>query len=68
MKDYSNKHVKYVSKGGGAGGLWFLGFIGSLVYYLQFHSGSIVLVLIAIFKALFWPAYLAYDLLKFMSV
>lgn len=67
MKEHMANNVKYVSKGG-AGGFWFLGFIGALVYFLHFHSGSITLVLIAVFKALFWPAYLTYYLLRFMGV
>jgi hypothetical protein len=25
---------------GGVGGLWFLGFIGALVYYIHYHSGE----------------------------
>ncbi len=48
---------------GGAGGGWFLGFIGALVYYLHTHSGSLWLVLVAIGKALFWPAFLVFKLL-----
>ncbi len=49
---------------GGAGGLWFVGFMGALVYYLHFHSGSFGLVLLAIIKAVFWPVFLVYYLLK----
>ncbi|HSX17263.1 MAG TPA: hypothetical protein VLH86_04130 [Patescibacteria group bacterium] len=55
-------------RGGGAGGVWFLGFVGALVYYLHFHSGSFWLVVLAIIKAMFWPAYLVYYLLQSMSV
>ena len=47
----------------GAGGGWFLGFIGALIYYLHTHSGSLWLVLVAIVKALFWPAFLVFKLL-----
>ena len=48
---------------GGAGGGWFLGFVGALFYYLHTHSGSLWLVLVAIGKALFWPAFLVFKLL-----
>jgi hypothetical protein len=48
--------------------LWFLGFVGALVYYLRYHSGTFTLVLIAIFKAIVWPAYLVYYLLRFLRV
>ena len=57
---------KIVIKNGGAGGVWLLGFIGSLVYFLQYHGGSLWPVLVAICKALFWPGFLVYDLLRFM--
>lgn len=53
---------------GGSGGLWFLGFIGTLVYFLHFHSGTFTLVIIAIIKAIFWPAFLVYYVLHFMHI
>lgn len=49
---------------GGAGGVWFLGFIGALVYYLHTHSGTFWLVLVALMKAVFWPAFVVYHLLS----
>ncbi len=57
-----------ISQHSGAGGIWFLGFIGTLAYYLHYHSGSFKLVIIAIFKATFWLVYLVYYLLRFMRV
>jgi hypothetical protein len=51
------------SKARGAGGIWFLGFIGALVYYVHTHSGTFWLVLVAIMKAVVWPAFLVYHLL-----
>ncbi len=47
----------------GAGGIWFLGFIGALVYYLHTHSGTFWLVVLAFMKAVVWPAFLVYHLL-----
>ncbi len=55
------KNVKVV-KQGGAGGAYFLGMIGAAVYYLHVSYGfwpSIV----ALLKALVWPAFLVYHLL-----
>ncbi len=60
-KTHKNKG-KAVVNHGGYGGLWFLGFIGSLVYYLHFHSGTFWLVVLAILKAIVWPAFLVYHL------
>lgn len=52
-----------VSCNGGAGGAYFLGMIGAAVYYLHTSYGfwpSIV----ALLKALVWPAFLVYHLLS----
>jgi len=48
---------------GGAGGIWFLGFIGALSYYLHTHSGTFWLVLVAFMKAVVWPAFVVYHVL-----
>lgn len=51
-----------VVKQGGAGGAYFLAMIGAAVYYLHTSYGlwgSIV----ALLKALVWPAFLVYHLL-----
>lgn len=53
---------------GGTGGLWFLGFLGTLVYFLHYHSGTFMLVIIAIIKAIFWPAFLTYYVLQFIHI
>ena len=57
-----------VSQHGGAGGVWFLGFIGTLVYFLHFHSGTFELVVLAFVKAIFWLAFLVYYLLQYMKI
>ena len=59
---------KKIAKSGGATGIWFFGFIGALVYYLHYHSGTFWLVVVAVIKALIWPAILVYYLLHFMRV
>jgi hypothetical protein len=50
--------------GAGMGGAYFLGFLGSLVYYLHTHSGTFWLVLVALGKSVVWPAFLVYHLLS----
>ncbi len=59
---------KKIMKTGGGSGIWFAGFIGALVYYLHFHSGTFWLVIVAVFKSLFWPAFLVYHLLQFLHM
>lgn len=62
------KHARRAAgHSGGAGGFWFLGFVGTLVYFLHFHSGTFWLVCVAFFKAIFWPAYLAYYVLHYIG-
>jgi hypothetical protein len=49
---------------GGAGGIWFLGFIGALVYYIHYHSGTFWLVVLAFLKSVVWPAFVVYHVLQ----
>lgn len=42
-----------------------LGLIGSLVFYVQQSSG-VGGFLLAVFKSIVWPAFMAYDLFKFL--
>jgi hypothetical protein len=62
------KTSKNIAKSGGAGGVWFLGFIGALIYYLHFHSGTFMLVIMAVLKSMVWPAILVYHLLLHMRI
>jgi hypothetical protein len=48
----------------GAGGIWFLGFIGALVYYIHTHSGTFWLVLLAFLKAAVWPSFVVFHILQ----
>ena len=59
---------KKMAQTGGASGIWFMGFIGALLYYLHVHSGTFWLVVLAFLKAIVWPAFLVYHLLLFLKV
>ena len=50
--------------GAAAGGIWFLGFLGALVYYIHYHSGTFWLVVLAFLKSLVWPAFVVYHVLQ----
>jgi len=52
---------------GAASGLYGLGFVGALVYYIQ-HAGSFTDGLVGALKALVWPAMVVYKLLEFMKM
>jgi len=45
-----------------SGGIYFLAFIGALVYNIQYAEGFSQLMW-GFFKSLFWPAFLIYELL-----
>lgn len=47
-----------------SGGIYGLGFIGALVYYIS-HATGFWMGVWGILKALVWPAFLVYELLKF---
>jgi len=51
----------------GAGAVYGLGFLGAVVYYIQtatsFWDG-----LLGFLQALFWPAFLVYELMKFLKL
>lgn len=51
----------------GAGAAYGLGFIGALVYFLQTATGFWNGVL-RFLEALVWPAFLVYNLLKFLHM
>ena len=51
---------------GGLGFAYFLGMIGAAVYWVQQASGFGGVVG-ALLKALVWPSFLVYDLLKFIG-
>ncbi|MBU0761202.1 MAG: hypothetical protein KJ718_05475 [Nanoarchaeota archaeon] len=53
--------------GGCGGGFYGLGFLGAAIYYISTASGFWVGVL-GILKAIIWPAFLVFELLKFLGV
>ena len=50
---------------GGGDAVYGLGLIGALVYYIQ-QADSFWEVIVGILQALVWPAFVTYDLLKFL--
>lgn len=57
----------YMNQAGASGGIYGLGFIGALIYYIQ-HAASFGGGVVGFFKALVWPAFLVYDLLKYIHM
>lgn len=66
MKKSTNVIQKNVSSGGG-NMVYFFGLIGALVYYLQ-QANSFGEGVMGVLKALVWPAFIIYELLKFFQI
>lgn len=52
---------------GGSGAIYGLGFIGAVVYFVQ-HASGLWEVVLALLKAVVWPAFLIYRLLEFLGM
>ena len=65
MNDKGSKARVNRSAGGG-NAVYGLGLIGALVYYIQ-HADGFWSVILGILKAFAWPAFLIYELLKFLA-
>jgi hypothetical protein len=61
---------KYECKSKGPGSseaVYGLGFLGALIYYLS-TATSLWMGFLGVLKAIFWPAFLVYGLLKFLGM
>jgi hypothetical protein len=71
VKDKTGKAVscdiKSSCKSGCGGCAYFLGFLGAAIYYINTATGFWNGVL-GILKALVWPAFLVFELLKFLAM
>jgi hypothetical protein len=65
MKENRMNRSQNVGSRGGGDAVYALGTIGSLVYYVQ-QAHGIWLITLAVLKAVVWPAFVVYDLLKFI--
>jgi hypothetical protein len=52
--------------GGGGNAVYGLGLVGALVYYIG-HAHGFWGVVLGILKALVWPAFIVYDLLRHLA-
>ena len=63
----SKKHKMYKTSAGAGGGIYCLGFIGAVVYYIGVATSFWVGVL-GVLKAFVWPAFLVHGLLKHLGL
>lgn len=62
----ANSNRQYQGKNGGAGGFYFMGFLGAVIYYIPLEHGFWRLIL-AFLKACVWPVFFVHDVLRFIS-
>ncbi len=62
---YGKKEMKEHGAAAGGGAVYGLGLLGAFVFYFQ-QAHTLVQFLGAFFQAIFWPAFLVYDALKFL--
>ncbi len=55
-----------VKEKGGSGFVYFMAWLGALVYYVQ-QANGFGQVIVAFLKACVWPAFLVYDVLRYVS-
>lgn len=68
MEEPKIKRRQYVNQGSGvSGGAYGLGFIGAAIYFIQ-TSTSFWSLILGVIKAIFWPAFMVYELFKFLNV
>jgi len=65
--DMTKKPINCACCKGGMGGAYFLGFIGAAVYFISSSVGFWAGV-VGFLKAIVWPGFVVYGLLKFLGM
>lgn len=58
---------KVYSNGGPSGAVYGLGFIGAAIYFIS-TAATFWMGVLGILKALVWPAFLVFEMLKFLGL
>jgi len=67
-KKEEKEKTKCKCKGSACGGCaYFLGFLGSAIYYVSTASGFWIGVL-GVLKSIVWPAFLVFEIMKFFGM
>lgn len=63
---YRERRSRVIYRGGSSNAVYGLGLIGAWVYYIG-SATTLVDGLIGFLKGIVWPAFMVYDLLKFLQ-
>lgn len=64
---HEKKRMKGNGGSGAAGAVYFFGFLGAAIYYIQ-HAATFWLGVLGFLKAIVWPVFLIYKLLEFLKM
>jgi hypothetical protein len=64
--EYRERRTKVVYRNGSTNAVYGLGLIGAWVYYIS-SATTLVEGLIGFLKGIVWPAFMVYDLLKYLQ-
>ena len=66
-KEQETRKQKGIYRGTASDAVYGFGLIGAWVYYLT-HATSFLMGLLGIFKGIFWPAFLVFELMKYLGM
>jgi hypothetical protein len=66
-KSIEQPKQKIVYRNASSAPIYGMGVIGALIYYLG-HATTLWLGIVGFFKAIFWPAMLVYEALKYLNM
>ena len=66
-KSTGNERPRKVIQRGGGDAVYGLGLIGALVYYLG-HAATFWIGVVGVLKAIVWPAFLVFELMKYLGM
>ncbi len=67
IKPTEQRRRRVIYRNASSAPIYGLGCIGALVYYIS-HATTLWLGVLGLFKAIFWPAMLVYELLKYLHM
>jgi len=67
MGHYNKSSIKIIDKGP-IGLIFFMGYIGAAIYFIQISSGTFWGVILGLLQAAIWPVYVMYHVLHLLGV
>jgi hypothetical protein len=65
--EHAPRREKVIYRGGASEAVYGLGLLGAWFYYLT-HAATVWMGLVGIVKGVFWPAFVVYEILKYLNM